>query len=344
MRALALLLLAATLSGCAAFNDDTPPDNDADAAARIYLSTAGYQNPVYPANFPDPFVLEHSGRFYAYATQDREKGFQVMESPDLITWTHRGICLRVPYSTGDLWAPEVVERAGRFYMFFSARSRDSGSHDLAVAIADSPLGPFSPRATLVRSTPGRVGIIDPNIFTDDDGSSWLLYSQESPRAIVLLPLAHDLLSVGPQRTELLHPTQPWEGGVVEAPTLIKRRGIYHLFYSGGAFQARKSSPILYAVGHATSSTLTGPYTKSTRRILESVPGRVYAPGHQCIITVRGIDWLLYHAWDNREEPMYGKNPVGRTLRLDRLEWSGDTPRVDGPSLGSRARPLTTTAY
>lgn len=44
--------------------------------------------PVYTANFPDPFVLAHDGRYLTYATNaDRDQAnVQMAVSPDLVTW------------------------------------------------------------------------------------------------------------------------------------------------------------------------------------------------------------------------------------------------------------------
>src|SRR2546421_79312 len=63
-----------------------------------------YTNPVYAHDFPDPFVIEYHGRFYAYATESGRTGFQVMDSPDMVHWTHRGIALEVPWSRKHYWA------------------------------------------------------------------------------------------------------------------------------------------------------------------------------------------------------------------------------------------------
>ena len=98
------------------------------------------------------------------------------------------------------------------------------------------------------------------------------------------------------------------------------------------------------MGHALSRSLQGPYTKSSRPILESVEGATYGPGHQCVIpTPDGQWWLMYHAWDNVGQPRYGENPSGRTLRLDRIEWTGDEPKVIGPTLTPQAAPVVAPA-
>lgn len=61
-------------------------------------------------------------------------------------------------------------------------------------------------------------------------------------------------------------------------------------------------------------------------------GRVYGPGHQCVVQLpSGETWMAYHGWDDQGEPRYGANPLGRTLRIDRLRWDGDMPVMDGPT-------------
>ena len=300
-----------------------------------------YTNPVYAHDFPDPFVLADSGKFYAYATQARGSGIQLMESPDLVHWTPRQLEFPIPWSLNHYWAPEVVHRGGQYYMTYSALDPKTRKHHIAIATATQPTGPFTHRNLLVRGDDNEVGVIDATHFFEPDGSASLIYSEETPRRIVLRAARPDLLAVGPEVTELIHPDLAWEHGVTEAPTLILRAGVYHLFYSAGPYQGTKEGG-RYAVGHAQARTLKGPYTKTPEPILASVEGKTYGPGHQCLIqTPDNAWWMLYHAWDNVGEPSYGKNPSGRTLRLDRVEWTGDQPRVIGPTLTPQPAPQVT---
>lgn len=297
-----------------------------------------YTNPVYDRDFPDPFVLRHGGKFYAYATETRGYRFQVMESEDLVHWTHRGTAFTVPWAQAHFWAPEVVYHRGRFYMTYSALNPQSNKHDIGIATADNPLGPFTHAAILVRGDDNRVGVIDATIFFDVDVTPYLVYSEEDPRRIVLRRMSPDLLSVEDEVTELIRPDLEWERGITEAPTLLRRNGLYHLFYSGGHYQGSKQS-CRYAVGHAVARSLRGPYQKASRPLLETVEGRVYGPGHQCVVRLPdGAMWMVYHGWDDREEPRYGSNPAGRTMRIDRIVWRGDTPRVEGPTFTPQPAP------
>jgi beta-xylosidase len=295
-----------------------------------------YSNPVWSKDFPDPHVLFHDGKFYAYATETRGYRFQCLESPDLVNWTHRGTVFTVPWAQAHFWAPEVTAYRGQFYMTYSALHPETKKHDIGIAVAKTPLGPFEHKAVLVRGENNKVGVIDATIFFDAR-KPYIIYSEEDPRRIVLRRLTDDLLAVEGEPVELVKPDQPWERGCTEAPTMVKRGRTYHLIYSGGWFQSSKTESS-YCIAHASAKSLLGPYTK-TGQILTGDGKKVYGPGHQCLISLpSGEDWLLYHAWDDQNEPRYGSNPLGRTLRLDRLIWQNDRPKTDGPTLTPQPTP------
>jgi beta-xylosidase len=298
-----------------------------------------YTNPVWNKDFPDPFVLRHKGKFYAYATETGgHKGFQVMESPDLVNWTHKGTAFRPAWSDVHYWAPEVLEHRGTLYMTYSALNPKTNKHDIGIATSKNPLGQFVDKGILLRGDDNKVGVIDATLFIDSDKTPYIIYSEEEPRRIVLRRMAKDLLSVTGERIVLLKPDRDWERGVTEAPTVIKRGGKYHLFYSVGWFQSNKQDAC-YAVCHAVAPSLTGTYVKDAEPLVKTVPGSVYGPGHQSLITLpNGEMWMPYHAWDDQNEPRYGSNPIGRTMRIDRLKWNGDTPVMDGATITAQPAP------
>jgi beta-xylosidase len=312
------------------------PALEAPPRPKEAVAAGCYQNPVYHYDFPDPHVISHDGRYYA--THGRGFGFQVLESGDLVNWTHRGTAFEVPWSKEHYWAPEVIKHRGQFYMTYSALHPETRRHDIGIATSPSPLGPFTHRAILVRAGEVRVGVIDTNVFRDRDGTFYLLYSEEEPRRIVMRKMAPDLMSVDSTVIELMRPDRPEERGVVEAPTLIRHNGKYHLFYSTGWFQSNIPDAS-YAVYRAVSRTVNGPYVKDAKPLLASVPGQVYGPGHQSIVRLpSGEWWIAYHGWDAQNEPRYGSNPIGRSLRIDRLRWKGDTPVMEGPTVTPRPAP------
>lgn len=302
-----------------------------------------YTNPVYPHNFPDPFITEDRGTFYAFGTHAGPDGFQALTSRDLIHWEAQPAVGKPSWSSDQLWAPEAYSFAGRWYLFYSARNAKSGKRDLAVSVADRPLGPYTDLAVLVLGTSenpgsGEDGAIDPTVFTEG-GKHYLLYIREAaPRSLKIVELAPDFRRTVGEAKVLITADRPEERGILDAPTLIKRDGAYWLLYSGGWFQSFKKDAC-YRVWSARAKSLFGPYVKQPKPVLDSVAGQVYSPGHQCVFeTSSGEWWMAYHAWNADGEPMYGHNAEGRSLRLDRLTWTDSGPHVAGPTTSPQPAP------
>lgn len=310
--------------------------------AVMSLSTS-YQNPVWAKDFPDPFIVRDGDTFYAYATHNSPLGFQIMSSSDLVNWTHLGAVGRPSWSSEQLWAPEVYPWQGKWRMLYSALDPVTKKRDLGISIGNGPRGPFEHQAILVKGVDeneggGQDGAIDPCLFVEN-GRPYLLYIREAkPRAVKIVELSADLLKVVGTPRALLLADREIEKGVLDAPTLVRRNGVYWLFYSSGWFQSWKRDAC-YQVWAARSDTLLGPYKKPDEPLLKTIAGRVYSPGHQTVIELAsGEWWMAYHAWDAQGEPLYGHNDRGRTLRLDRLIWKDDGPKVLGPTTDSRAVP------
>ena len=129
------------------------------------LPLSTYQNPLTVG--ADPFVLAHEGRYYLYAT-NADDGFRVLISEDMSEWTDMGYCLKKGDVIGEkwFWAPEIIENNGKFYMVYVAEEH------LAIAVSDSPLGPF---VQAEKKWLSEEKAIDGHFFRDDDGTVYLYY-------------------------------------------------------------------------------------------------------------------------------------------------------------------------
>ena len=301
-----------------------PPSPSADGET--------FTNPVIDRNFADPFVLEHDGTYYAYATGDLTVNIQVSTSPDLVTWSNRDEALpRLPFwqpsSKGLTWAPEVVETSAGFVLHYTARDVQSGRQCLAVAVAEAPEGPFvdeSEEPFFCQQDLG--GSIDSHPFQDEDGQRYLLWKSDGnccglPVEMFIAELSDDGLRLEgePQVLEGIEVDQPWERTLVEAPTLWRHEDRYYLFFSANDYGSRN-----YAVGYATATDILGPYTDAEenpilRTEVEQGAGEAAGPGHQTIIAdAEGDLWMVYHAWDSG---LIGDQLGGRrALWIDELEF------------------------
>ena len=343
--------LAAVVAVTAACTEEPPararrgPSANAEPSARDLARTfvPSATGAAIDRDFPDPTVVRASdGSFYAYATQSvvgsKAVNVQVARSEDLERWTYLGDALPEEpawaSTTQAFWAPDVVERGGTFYLYYSAIPDDASGEEfcLAVATSETPEGPF-------RDSGGPLlcGIeIDPKVFRDPRSGDWLLYWGSSGD-IVVQPLADDMVQLeGTAPTMVLQGwsspvRRPFERGI-EGPFVTFRDGWYYLFYSGDRCC---EFPPHYAVLVARSRRAEGGF----RRFDSRIPGRGSAilrdrgrwlgPGHCSVVRdAAGRDWIAYHAIDRRQ-PRLSNGDVRRVMHLDRLTYRRGWPAVAG---------------
>jgi len=328
-----LLLAALALAGCA-----TPS-----------AGTATFANPVIDADFPDPAVLKApDGYYYVYGTQTERSGtrvnIQAARSRDLAHWEVLADALPVKPAwasrTWDFWAPHVVRREGRYFLYFSAKPDAALSDDkqglcLAVATSTRPEGPFSDMGHPLQCGESFVNI-DPMNFDDPATGKRLLYWGSGFQPIKVRELARDGMSFAPgsNARDLL---APMKGGsyeqLVEGPWVLRRGGWYYLFYSGDNCCGEHAH---YAVMVARSRSATGPFEKKGAPVL-AARGRWIAPGHNSVIEdAAGQSWIVYHAVDARRpgEPANTR----RVMLIDRIVWRDGWPEIAGPTDGAQAVP------
>lgn len=297
-------------------------------------------NPVFDEPLADPFILPVDGTYYAYGTKGFEAtDFATIRSMDLVNWEELPTALPdLPdWSTGRTWAPEVAAIGEGYVMYFSTNAPDienpfgDPSQCIAAAVAAAPEGPFVVEADepLV-CQPELGGSIDATWFRDVDGVPYLIWKNDGnccdiPTQFFIQELAENGLELVGQPADLgVENDAPWEGAVIEAPTMFEREGTYYLFYSGGNFGSQ-----FYAVGYATADSVRGPFRDAPENPIVESRGRAAGPGHQTIVTDGDGDlWLAYHAWD---ADAVGEQVGGaRKMWLDELEFEGDKPVVRGP--------------
>lgn len=144
-------------------------------------------NPL-PISFGDPFILYNTSdtTFYMYGTSGKLKGFKTYASKDLLHWVDKGIIYdntqAISWGTDCFWAPEVYERNGKFYLWYSANWKYNPNNEdenfrIGVAVSDSPTGPFRDLYDHPVFDPG-YPVIDANLYFDDEsGKVYLYYSR-----------------------------------------------------------------------------------------------------------------------------------------------------------------------
>lgn len=244
-------------------------------------------NPLFPG--ADPFILSYEGKYYIYPTTQKDEaakinnfyltesdeavdGIMVYVSDDLVNWECKGYALKNTDVMGNkwFWAPEITVKDGKFYMAYSAEEH------MAVAVSDSPLGPFKQEKKQWLSE--RQGI-DGHIFIDDDGQVYFYYVRfDNGNKINVAKMSKDLLSIDESTEKLLIQAEdPWETIdclVTEGPFVLKHNGLYYLTYSANHTRCKD-----YAVGYAVSDSPWGPFVKYKNNPILHKNDEVTGTGH-----------------------------------------------------------------
>lgn len=294
--AVALMAASAMLPGCSGGKSAS----QADAT-----DTLAVNNPL-PIKFGDPFVLRASdGRYYMYGTSLSD-GYEAFVSDDLQTWDSIGRVYQGAqegqWNESCFWAPEVYERDGKYYMFYSANDRNNPNHEeenfkIGVAVADSPAGPFTDINNRPLFEP-EYPVIDANVLFDDaSGKTYLYFSRccykhpvqsevaDSVKAAGLydeveeswvygVELKPDFSGiVGEPQLLLAPPTKlsdrqaEWESRTLVQGEAPRRwtEGSY-IFRHGDTYYIMYSANAYfggnYAVGYATAKSPMGPFVKA----------------------------------------------------------------------------------
>ena len=218
----------------------------------------------------DPTIFSDNGTYYLYGTSPlSNNGFWVYKSKDLQHWDGPagavdGYALwGNTYGTKGFWAPQVFKYGGRYGMAYTANEQ------IAIAWADSPLGPFVQDEPAM--IPAKTKEIDPFIFFDDDGKKYMYHVRLiNGNRIYVAEMNDDMRSLkGETARECISVNKDgWENtektkwGVSEGPTVVKIDGTYYMFYSCNDYRN-----INYAVGYATAKSPLGPWKKHKKPII-----------------------------------------------------------------------------
>ena len=278
-------------------------------------------SPIIPGDHPDPTIIRVGKTYWTASTAGNwAPEFSLYRSDDLHHWKAAGaIFPQTPeWADSDFWAPELVYDGGRVLVYYVARKRKGGLC-VGVATAPSPAGPYQDHGPIECQEDGS---IDPAFMRDEQGKPFLIWkedgnSQNKPTPILAQPLTDDLLHVTGEKTQLIsNDPQSWEGGVVEAPYIMRRKGTFYLFYAANACCGVDCK---YAEGVARADHLLGPWTKDPANPIIRPNGTWRCPGHGTAVeSPKGQDFFVYHAY-----PASGFAYLGRESVIDSIAWSAD---------------------
>lgn len=271
----------------------------ADPSARVF----GNKVYVYPSH--DILAQEGKGRVGWFCMED----YHVFSSENLTDWTDHGVIVtqnKVPWVRPDsysMWAPDCIERNGKYYFYFPTAAKDTVTYGrgftIGVAVADKPEGPYIPQETPIKGVRG----IDPNVFIDKDGQAYLYWSAGNIYGAKLkanmLELDSEVFTLGELPTK----------GLKEGPYVFERNGIYYMTYP---HVENKTERLEYAIGNNP----LGPF-KIVGAIMDESASGCWT-NHHSVIQFKNQWYLFYH--DKDYSPKFDK---ARSIRIDSLSFNAD---------------------
>ena len=307
-------------------------------------NAAGNMNPFIPGYFADPTIRKFGDTYYLYATTDGTgNGYgpaQVWVSKDFVNW--KNIVMNWP-TTEVVWAPDVVRQPNGKYRYYYCEPCN-----INIGESDSPIGPWhnilgKEDAVMV---PDRyihnVITLDPQLFTDDDGSQYLYFTtwgiykgfgcgvaKLKDGDFDITALAKDVAKDARRWNEnrpfpiaadefftekrLIPNTELKD--IFEAPFVFKRNGVYYFTYSSGSCHTDT-----YRVQYATSTVgPMGPYEYKGELLTTNEDGTVHGPGHHSVQEQNGKYYIVYHRHNNPKS-VHGFN---RQICIDELKFDKD---------------------
>ncbi|WP_406005213.1 family 43 glycosylhydrolase [Streptomyces sp. NBC_00637] len=276
------------------------------------VSALVMKSPVLPGLNADPDIVRFGDTFYMYPTTDGFEGwsgtqFKAYSSTDLVHWTDHGVILDlgpdVSWADSRAWAPTMEEKNGKYYFYFCADA------NIGVAVSDSPTGPFTDALgkPLLKAGQYSGQMIDPAVFTDDDGRSYLYWGNGHAYVV---PLGDDMVSFDASKITDITPSGYNEGSFV-----VKRQGTYYFMWSENDTRDEN-----YRVAYATGPSPTGPWTKRGVILEKDLSLGIKGTGHHSVVQVPGTDdwYIAYHRF-----AIPGGDGTHRETTVDKLEFDAD---------------------
>lgn len=307
----------------------------------------------------DPVMAQEGDKYYAFSTGP---GITIYQSSDLEHWKWIGrvfdgepVWARevVPGFQGHLWAPDVIEKDGRFYLYYSVSAFGKNTSAIGVAVNET-LDPESPdyrwvdQGMLLQSVPNRDhwNAIDPAVIIDQEGTPWMSFGSFW-QGLKLVRLSDDLVhlaepqqwySLAARPADPAAPDNPGEGAI-EAPFIFFHDGWYYLFVSFDKCCRGMDSTYNIRVGR--SRDVRGPYFDRDGTPMLAGGGTLVlqgdadwvALGHNAAYHFDGEDYLVFHAYETADN-------AKQKLRILPISWDDGWPTVDPADLNRRTTELT----
>lgn len=297
-----------------------------------------FSNPIRAGFYPDPSICRVDSDYYLVnSTFSYFPGITVFQSRDLVQWKLIGYVLDRPEQldldgqgvSRGIFAPAIRYNKGLYYV--TCTLVDIGGN--FVATARKPAGPWSNPVWLPQ-----IDGIDPSLFFDDDGKSYLIYNSIPPdnkplydghRTLRMYEFDPDSLRVkGVEHILVNGGTDIRKKPVwIEAPHIFKKDGNYYLVAAEGG-TAENHSEVVFK-----SKDVFGPYTPFennpilTQRDLDPKRNHpITCTGHADFVqTLSGDWWAVFLGCRPYKDDCFN---TGRETFLAPVRWINTWPVIN----------------
>ncbi len=291
-------------------------------------------NPVLPGKYADPECALFGDTYWIFPTRSvaYEEGiaFDAFSSKDLISWTKYENILDssiVKWVREALWAPAIVEKNGKYYLFFSANDiQHPGSQwwrpedafksqygGIGIAVADAPQGPYKDYLGKphISEFYNNAQPIDQFIFHDLDGKYYIIYG--GLKHCNIGQLNDDFTQLVPFTDgSIVKKITP--NGYVEGSVMFYRNNKLYFMWSEGAW-----TNSTYQVAYSIANSPFGPFNR-IGEVFERDSTTATGAGHHSVLNIPGTDdwYIFYH-----RRPVPNENRYDRVTCIERMYFNSD---------------------
>lgn len=278
------------------------------------VATSG--NPVFEGWYADPEGIIYDDTYWIYPTRsdlyEKQTFFDCFSSKDLVNWTKHEAILdtaAVKWAKIAMWAPSVISKDGKYYLFFGANDVHEGEiGGIGVAVSDRPEGPYKDLLgkPLINEIVNGAQPIDQFVFKDDDGRYYMYYGGWGHCNVVLLN--DDFTGLVPFEDGTIY-KEVTPANYVEGPFMLKKNGKYYFMWSEGGWGGPD-----YSVAYAISDSPFGPFERIAK-ILQQDPEVATSAGHHSVLHAPGSEdyYIVYH-----RRPLGDKARDHRATCIDKM--------------------------
>jgi beta-xylosidase len=264
----------------------------------MVMAQSKKNNPVFEGWYADPEAIIIGNEYWIFPTYSAKYNEQVFfdafSSKDLRTWIKHERILdtaAVKWARRAMWAPAIIEKGGKYYLFFGANDiqSDQEKGGIGVAVSDKPSGPYKDHLgkPLIDKFHNGAQPIDQFVFKDKDGAYYMFYGgwrhcnvaklNDSFTGFVPFEDGSTFKEITPE-------------GYVEGSFMFMHNNKYYFMWSEGGWTGPD-----YSVAYAIADSPFGPF-KRIGKILQQDPAVATGAGHHSVIHDKksGQWYIVYH--------------------------------------------------